>query len=46
MHKPYGQNTTMSSHRAVHRLYNCMFRPWVLAIFRLFTTYQLVIQYA
>jgi len=42
----YGQNTTIMSHKIVHRLYNYMFRPWVLAIFRLFTTCRSAIQYA
>ena len=36
----------MSSHKVVHTLYNHMFRPWVLAIFRLFTAYRSAIQYA
>jgi len=42
----YGQNATILSHKVVHRLYNNMFRPWVLAIFRLFATYRSAIQYA
>jgi len=45
MYKPYVQNTTIFSRRVVHRLYNNVFRPWVLAIFR-FTTYRSAIQYA
>jgi len=44
MYKPYGQNTTILSHRVVHRLYN-IFRPWILAIFR-FISYGSAIQYA
>jgi len=46
MYKLYGQNKTILSHRVVHRLYNYMFRPCVLVIFRLFTTYRSAIQYA
>jgi len=41
----YGQNTAIMSHKVVHRLYNYMFQPWVLAIFKLFTTYRSAIQY-
>ena len=44
--KLYGQNTTILSHRVVRRLYNYMFWSWVLAIFRLFTTYRSAIQCA
>ena len=36
MYYPYGQNTTIFSHRIVHWVYNYMFRPCILPIVRLY----------